>query len=75
MICTSHPVLLGRSSFILTKYSTGDKIWEDELGEACGLFGQKRNPYTVLARKPEGKRTIGRSSHRWEDIKVNLKAV
>ena len=26
---------------------------------------ERRNAYSVLARKPEGKRLLGRSQHRW----------
>jgi hypothetical protein len=29
----------------------------------------KRNAYRILARKPEGKRLLGRPRSRWEDIK------
>jgi len=32
--------------------------------------------YRVLVRKPEGKRTLGRPSRRWEDnIKMNIQEV
>jgi hypothetical protein len=32
-----------------------------------------RNVYRVLVGKPEGKRTLGRPRHRWEDgIKMDL---
>ena len=35
-----------------------------------------RNAYRVLVGKPEGKRPLGRSRHRWEDnIKMNLREV
>jgi hypothetical protein len=37
------------------------------------LFGQKRNAYRILVRKPERKRLLGRPRRRWEDnIKINL---
>jgi hypothetical protein len=29
-------------------------------------MGEKRKAYRVLVRKPEGKRTLGRSRHMWE---------
>jgi hypothetical protein len=32
---------------------------------AC--MGDMRNAYKVLARKPEGKRPLGRARHRWEN--------
>jgi hypothetical protein len=35
-----------------------------------------RNVYTVLVRKPEGKRQSGRPWHRWEDnIKMDFKCI
>jgi hypothetical protein len=30
-------------------------------------MGEERNVYRVLMGKPEGKRPLGRSRHRWED--------
>jgi hypothetical protein len=39
-------------------------------------MGEKRGVYSVLVRKPEGKRQLGRSSRRWEDnIKMDLQEV
>jgi hypothetical protein len=36
-------------------------------------MGEKRNVYRLLVGKPEGKRPLGRSRHRWIDnIKMNL---
>jgi hypothetical protein len=36
-------------------------------------IGEKRNAYKVLAGKPEGKRSLGRPRHRWEDnVKLEL---
>jgi hypothetical protein len=34
-----------------------------------------RDVYTVLVRKSEGKRPLGRPSRRWEDININLQEV
>jgi hypothetical protein len=34
---------------------------------------EKKNAYKILVRKPEGKRTIERLTHTWEDIRVGLK--
>jgi hypothetical protein len=37
-------------------------------------MGEKRNAYKILARKPEGKRPLGRSRRRWEDnIRMDLR--
>jgi hypothetical protein len=30
-------------------------------------IGDMGNAYTILLRKPEGKRALGRAGHRWED--------
>jgi hypothetical protein len=36
-------------------------------------IGEKINVYTILMGKPEGKRQLGQSRHRWEDnIKIDL---
>jgi hypothetical protein len=34
--------------------------------------GGRRGVYRVLVGKPEGKRPLGRSRRRWEDIKMDL---
>jgi hypothetical protein len=31
-------------------------------------MGGKRNAYRLLVGKPEGRRPLGRSRHRWEDL-------
>jgi hypothetical protein len=35
------------------------------MGRAISTNGEKRNAYRILAGKPEGKRPLGRPSHRW----------
>jgi hypothetical protein len=36
-------------------------------------MGEKRNVYRLLVGKPEGKRPLGRSRHRWVDnVKMDL---
>jgi hypothetical protein len=40
---------------VLTKYYLGGQIKEDGMGGACGMCGEKRIAYEVLAEKPEGK--------------------
>jgi len=39
-------------------------------------MGERRDVYRVLVGKPEGKRTLGRPRHRWEDnIKMDFQEV
>ena len=39
-------------------------------------MGERRCVYRIMVRKPEGKRSLGRPSHRWEDnIKMDLQEV
>jgi len=39
-------------------------------------MGEGRGVYRVLVGRPEGKRPLGRSRHRWEDnIKMDLKEI
>jgi hypothetical protein len=43
----------------------------NEVGGACM---ERRRPYEVLVRKPEGKRPLGRPRRRWEDgIRLDLR--
>jgi hypothetical protein len=37
------------------------------MGGSCSTYGEKRNEYRLLLGKPEGKRPLGRSRHRWVD--------
>jgi hypothetical protein len=37
------------------------------MGMAFSTHGEKRNTYRILVGKPEEKRPLGRSRHRWED--------
>jgi hypothetical protein len=34
---------------------------------ACMRESERDNKYKILVRKPEGKRSLGTSRHRWED--------
>jgi hypothetical protein len=46
------------------------------MGGACSAYGEGRGVYRVLVRKPEGRRPLGRSRHRWEDnIRIDLREV
>jgi hypothetical protein len=43
------------------------------LSKACSTHGEKRNANRILVGKPEGKRPVGRSRHRWEcNVKMDL---
>jgi len=35
------------------------------MGWVCNTYGERRDVYRVLVRKPEGKRPLGRPRHRW----------
>jgi hypothetical protein len=37
---------------------------------AC--MGDIRSAYNIFVRKPQGKRTLKRSRHRWEDIRMDV---
>jgi hypothetical protein len=46
------------------------------MGGACSVDGEKRGVCRVFMGKPEGKRLLGRSRHRWEDnIRMDLQEV
>jgi hypothetical protein len=36
----------------------GNGIKEDEMGRAYGTYGEKRNAYRILVRKPEGMKPV-----------------
>jgi hypothetical protein len=37
------------------------------MDKACSMHREKKNAYRILVGKPEGKRPLGRSKHKWED--------
>jgi hypothetical protein len=46
------------------------------MGSARGALGKDRGVHRVLVGKPEGKRQLGRTRHRWENnIKMDLQEV
>jgi hypothetical protein len=46
------------------------------MGRKCGMYGERSGAYRALMGKPEGRRPLGRSRHRWEDnIKMDLQEV
>jgi hypothetical protein len=38
-------------------------------------MGEKRRAYRILVGRPEGRRPLGRSRHRWDNIKMDLQDV
>jgi len=43
------------------------------MGRVCGTYGGDKRSYSVLVRKAEGKRPLGKPRLRWEDnSKVDL---
>jgi hypothetical protein len=45
----------------------GSKIKKNEMGWACGAYGEGKAVHRVLVGKPEGTRPLGRPRRRWED--------
>ena len=59
-----------------TQYCAGDKIETNEMGRAWGVWGEDRGVHRVLVGKPEGKTSLGRPRHRWQDNnKMDLQEV
>jgi hypothetical protein len=47
-----------------------------EMGRTCSTNGEKRNVYTLLVGKREGKRSLGRPRCRWvNNIKMDLREI
>jgi hypothetical protein len=45
------------------------------MSRAYSTNGDKRNAYRILVGKPEGKRPLGRTRHRWDDIQCLIAVV
>jgi hypothetical protein len=61
IICIFHQIVLG------------DRI-KYEMGRVCSTWGEMRNAYRVLVRKPEGRSRFRRPGHKWKDnIKMDLR--
>ena len=52
---------------ILHQYCSGNQIENIEMGGACSTYGGRRGLYSVLVRKHEGKRPLGRPRRRRGD--------
>jgi hypothetical protein len=58
---------------IFNKYQC-DHIKEDYIGRICSTHGGNENGYKISIRKPQGKKTLWRPTHRGEyNIKIVLK--
>ena len=58
------------------KFHSIGKMEKNEMGGACGAYGEGRGMHRVLVGKPEGKRPMGRPRCRWEDnITIDLREV
>jgi len=53
---------------LLTQYCAGGKLEKNEMGGACGAYGEGREVHRVLVGKPEGKIPLGRPRRRWRII-------
>jgi hypothetical protein len=63
-------------TLLITKYYWGIQIERNETGETYHIMGKKRGAYRILVGRPEGRRTLGRPRHKWEDSnKMDLRAV
>jgi hypothetical protein len=46
------------------------------MGRECSAYGERRSVYRMSVGKLEGKKSLGRLRHRWEDnIKIDLREV
>jgi hypothetical protein len=52
---------------VLNKYYPADQIKKNEMDEAYGTYVDRRDAYSVLVGKPEGKKTLGRPGYTRED--------
>jgi hypothetical protein len=46
------------------------------MGRKCSTHGEKKNAYSILVGKPEGKRPLGRPRRMWmKNIKIDLREI
>jgi len=65
-----------RLYFCLTEdiLDSPDALCKNTMSGSCSTYGEEKGVYRILAGKPEGKRPLGRTRHRWEDnIKMDFK--
>jgi hypothetical protein len=53
----------------------GNEINEDEMGGACGTFGEEINSCRIVVAQHGGMRPLGRPRLRWTHIKMDLKEI
>jgi hypothetical protein len=55
-------------------YNEDDNIRDEEFGWSCSTHGEMINALKRILGKPDGKRSLRRPRHKWEDnFKTNLK--
>ena len=59
-------------SVLFTKYYSGHKVKENEIGGACCTFGRQERCIQSFVGKSEGKRPLGRHRRRLKD---NIKRI
>jgi hypothetical protein len=61
---------------LLTKYYSVDRVKRNEMCGEYGMCGGERGACTVLLRKPEGKRPVGKPRLRWVDnIRLHIQEI
>ena len=57
-------------------YHSGDQIKKNEMGLACGKYGEQEWCIQSFVGRPDGRSPFGRPRRRWEDdIKIDLQEV
>jgi hypothetical protein len=64
------PQLLSETSLKL-HYLLYEK--RNEMGRVCSTMGEKRNAFGVYVGNPEGNRALKEPTHRWDNIKMDLR--
>ena len=52
---------------LLTKRYSGDQVTKDEMGGACGTYGEMRKTHRAVVNKTDVKDLLVRPRRRWED--------
>jgi hypothetical protein len=73
---TADKITQGRASLfvIITKYYYSVQIKDNEMVDACRMYGREINVYNILVGKLEEIRRLGKCRYEWKDnIKMDLK--